>query len=336
MTGLILRRLAQLPIILLVIYSITLFLAFKIPGNPLENPDGRQPPKAVVEQMKKRYNLDNMGRFYWQYLGSATGVRYAMDAASGRLADEQRAAEEAGQAAPERYVFDLGPSLFYEDWRVNEIVASALPVSITLGSLAMLIALVIGLGAGVVGAVKPNSIADLATLMVALIGISLPSFVIGTVLLLVFAVWLPVAPVGGWGSLQQMALPAITLSLPFAAYIARLTRMGMIDALGTDFIRTARAKGLEESRVLLKHALKNAFLPVLSFLGPASALAMTGSFVVERVFSVPGIGQHFVNGVQNKDLFLISGVVLVFATMLVLFNLAVDVLYRWVDPRITQ
>jgi oligopeptide transport system permease protein len=131
-----------------------------------------------------------------------------------------------------------------------------------------------------------------------------------------------------------MIMPSIALSLPFAAYIARLTRMGMIEVLGADYIRTARAKGLSERQVLLKHALKNAFLPVLSFLGPATALAMTGSFVVERVFSVPGIGQHFVNGVQNKDLFLIMGVVLIFATMLIIFNLVVDVLYRWVDPRI--
>jgi oligopeptide transport system permease protein len=144
----------------------------------------------------------------------------------------------------------------------------------------------------------------------------------------------------GWGSVAtaqrplDLLWPALTLSLPFAAYIARLTRMGMIDALAQDYVRTARAKGLPESRVLLKHALKNAFLPVLSYLGPATALAMTGSFVVERVFNIPGLGQHFVNAVQNKDLFLIIGVVLVFSTMLVLFNLAVDVLYRWVDPRI--
>ena len=131
-----------------------------------------------------------------------------------------------------------------------------------------------------------------------------------------------------------MVLPAVTLSLPFAAYIARLTRMGMIEHLGADYVRTARAKGVSERAVLLKHALKNAFLPVLSYLGPATALAMTGSFVVERVFNVPGLGQHFVDAVQSKDLFLIIGVVLVFSTMLVLFNLAVDVLYRWVDPRI--
>src|SRR5204863_2316944 len=128
--------------------------------------------------------------------------------------------------------------------------------------------------------------------------------------------------------------PTITLSLPFAAYIARLTRMGMIEQLASDYVRTARAKGLSESRVVFRHALRNAFLPVLSFLGPATALAMTGSFVVERVFTIPGMGQHFVNAVQNKDLFLIIGIVLIYATMLILFNLAVDVLYRWVDPRI--
>jgi len=186
----------------------------------------------------------------------------------------------------------------------------------------------------VVGAVRPNSIADLSTLAVALVGISLPTFVIGTVMVLVFSVWLGWFPVATWGTPRDMVLPAVTLSLPFAAYIARLTRMGMLDCLQADFIRTARAKGVAETRVLFKHALKNAFLPVLSYLGPAAALAMTGSFIVERVFNVPGMGQHFVNAVQNKDLFLIIGVVLVFATMLILFNLAVDVLYRWVDPRI--
>ena len=185
-----------------------------------------------------------------------------------------------------------------------------------------------------IGSIRPNSFWDLSTLSIALVGISLPNFVIGTLLLLVFGVWLAIFPVGGTGTLRAMVLPAFTLSLPFAAYIARLTRMGMIDQLGADYIRTARAKGLAERRVLLKHALKNAFLPVLSYLGPATALAMTGSFVVERVFDVHGLGEHFVNAVQNKDLFLIMGVVMVFSTMLILFNLAVDVLYRWVDPRI--
>jgi oligopeptide transport system permease protein len=217
---------------------------------------------------------------------------------------------------------------------VNEIISASLPVSVTLGGTAILIALAIGLGAGVIGAVRPNSAADIGTLIIALVGISLPSFVIGTVLLLVFPVLLGIGKVGEWGTLRAMVLPAVTLSLPFAAYIARLTRIGMIDSLGADYIRTARAKGVSHSGILIRHALKNAFLPVLSYLGPATALAMTGSFIVERVFTVPGMGQHFVNAVQNKDLFLIIGVVMIFATMLVLFNLLVDVMYRWVDPRI--
>jgi len=327
------RRLAALPIVVLVVYTITLTLAWAVPGNPLENPEKRPKPE-VVEQMKKQYNLDSFPRFYWSYLTSATGIEYARDRLSGEIAREREAAREAGLPAPARPVFDLGPSLEYDDWTVNEIVGSALPVSVTLGGAAIVIALVLGVGAGVIGAVRPNSIVDLASLAVAMIGISLPSFVIGTVLLLIFAVLIPVMPVGGWGGPTRAALPALTLSLPFAAYIARLTRMGMIEALGTDYVRTARAKGASERAVLFTHALKNALLPVISFLGPAAALAMTGSFVVEEVFTVPGMGQHFVNAVQNKDLFLIMGVVLIFATMLILFNLAVDVLYRWVDPRI--
>lgn len=335
MTGLILRRLAQLPLILLVIYTLTLTLAWAVPGNPLENPDGRRPPPEVQEQMLRQYNLDSFWRFYGSYLDSATGVRYLRDTISGDAAQRAQVAAEAGLSPEPRFVFDLGPSLQYDDWRVNEIVAGSLPVSVALGAAAIIIATIVGTLAGVVGAVKPNSFADLSTLAIALVGISLPNFVIGTVMLLIFGVWLQVLPIGGWGGIDRMIMPAVTLSLPFAAYIARLTRMGMIEQLGSDYIRTARAKGATERTVILKHALKNAFLPVLSFLGPASALAMTGSFVVERVFNVPGIGQHFVNGVQNKDLFLIMGVVLIFATLLVLLNLVVDVLYRWVDPRIT-
>jgi oligopeptide transport system permease protein len=335
MLPLILRRLAQLPIILLVIYTLTLALAWAVPGNPMEKGEGRRPPAEVMEEMKRQYNLHSFRAFYGSYLYNFSGARWVNDHYLTDRAERTAAqARAANQAPPERYIFDMGPSLQYEDWRVNEIVAGSLPVSVTLGASAILIALVLGVTAGVVGAVRPNSIADLATLAVALVGISLPSFVIGTAMVLVFAVWLGVAPIGGWGQLKHLPLPAITLSLPFAAYIARLTRMGMVEHLKADYIRTARAKGVSAAGVLLKHALKNAFLPVLSYLGPATALAMTGSFVVERVFSIPGMGQHFVNAVQNKDLFLIMGVVLVFSTMLIVFNLIVDVLYRWVDPRI--
>jgi oligopeptide transport system permease protein len=323
MSRLILRRLLQLPLILVVIYTITLTLAWLIPGSPLDRPEGRRPPPEVEQAMLAQYDLDSFGSFYVSYLDSASGLRWLRE----RLL--------SGATRPAGPVFDLGPSLHYEDWRVNDIVAAGLPVSVALGASAMLIALAIGLTAGVLGALRPGSLADNATLLVALIGISLPNFVVGTALLLIFPVWLGLGHVAAWGSPEDAILPALTLSLPFAAYIARLTRMGMIEQLASDHVRTARAKGLSETRVVLKHALKNAFLPVLSFLGPATAGAMTGSFVVERVFNVPGIGQHFVNAVHNKDLFLIIGVVLVYATMLILFNLVVDVLYRWADPRIS-
>ncbi len=306
MIPMIVRRLLQMPFILLAIYTVTFLLAWALPGSAVVNDEGRAPPPEVMAAIEARYGLDDPVRFYFSYLRDVV------------------------------FHLDFGPSLRYPDWTVNQIVASALPVSVALGLTAILIATVIGLAAGVVGALKPNSWADFATLALALIGISLPTFVIGAVLLIVFPVWLGVGQVGGWGSVGDLMLPAFTLSLPFAAYIARLTRLGMIETLGADYIRTARAKGLSRNQVVLKHALKNAFLPVMSYLGPAAAAAMTGSFVIEKVFNVPGIGQHFVNGVLNKDLFLIMGVVLIYATILILFNLAVDVMYRWIDPRIEQ
>lgn len=313
MTAMIIRRLIQLPFILLAIYTVTFALAWMIPGNPLERED-RKPPEAIVEAMKAQYKLDRPSTFYFSYLKNVTGIAY-VEGESDR-------------------VVNFGPCLQYQDWSVNELIGGTLPVSMVLGVAAVILALVIGLTAGVIGAVKPGGILDFGSLMIALVGISLPSFVIGTVLLIVFAVWFPVFRIGSWGSFGDIFLPALTLSLPIAAYIARLTRLGMIDTLGEDYIRTARAKGVPEYRVVLRHALKVAFLPVLSFLGPAAAAVMTGSFVVEKVFNVPGIGQHFVNSVLNKDIFVIMGIVLTYSTMLIVFNLVVDVLYRWVDPRI--
>lgn len=313
MYRLILTRLLQMPLILLAIYTITFVLAWLIPGNPLDK-DGRRPPQEIVDAMRAQYNLDNPVSFYGDYLGKASGVSWLLG------------------KSPRP--FDLGPSLTHENWSVNEILGAGLPVSITLGLAAILLACVIGMSAGVIGALKPGSKRDALTLVLALVGISLPSFVVGTALLVVFGVLLKWLPIAGWGGVEHLALPAITLSLPFAAYIARLTRFGMIEQMQADYIRTARAKGLPERVVVLKHALKNAFLPVLSYLGPACAAAMTGSFVVEKVFAVPGVGQHFVDAVLAKDLTLIMGVVLAYSTMLIMFNLAVDVLYAWVDPRI--
>ena len=314
MGGLILRRLAQLPLIILVVYTVTFALVWVIPGDPVDAPEGRRPPQAVIDAMRAQYDLDDPVTFYFSYLGKATGISWL-------LGD-----------APEP--FDLGPSLKNPGWTVNGILAAGLPVSIALGLAAIIIALVLGLSAGVLGGLRPNTWIDAGTQALAVIGISLPSFVIGSLLLAIFAVRLGWLPIGGWGNFSHLVLPAVALSLPFAAYIARLTRFGMIDEMRKDYVRTARAKGLPEKQVALGHALRNAFLPVLSYLGPATAIAMTGSFVVEKVFAVPGIGRHFVDAVLAKDITLIMGVVLVYSTMLVLFNLAVDALYSWIDPRI--
>ncbi|MBC04220.1 MAG: hypothetical protein CMJ34_13110 [Phycisphaerae bacterium] len=314
MAGLILRRLLQLPLIILVVYTATFALVWVIPGDPVDAPEGRRPPQAVIDAMRAQYDLDDPVTFYFSYLGKATGISWL-------LGD-----------APEP--FDLGPSLKNPGWTVNGILAAGLPVSIALGLAAIIIALVLGLSAGVLGGLRPNTWVDAGTQALAVIGISLPSFVIGSLLLAIFAVRLGLLPIGGWGNFSHLVLPAVALSLPFAAYIARLTRFGMIDEMRKDYVRTARAKGLPERQVALGHALRNAFLPVLSYLGPATAIAMTGSFVVEKVFAVPGIGRHFVDAVLAKDITLIMGVVLVYSTMLVLFNLAVDALYSWIDPRI--
>ncbi len=308
-------RLLQLPLILLAIYTITFMLIWIIPGNPLEKPEGRRPPAEIVDAMQARYNLDDPVVFYGDYLSGVSGLDWVLGDREGP-------------------VIDFGPSLRHENWTVNEILAAQLPVSILLGLSAVSLACLIGIGAGVLGAVRPGSLLDLGSLLLALVGISLPAFVIGTLLLVIFAVHLGWFPVGGWGEPGHIVLPALALSLPFAAYIARLTRSGMLEELQSDHVRTARAKGMPEYTVVLKHALKNALLPVLSYLGPATAAAMTGSFVVEKVFAVPGVGTHFVDAVLGKDITLILAVVLVYSAMLVLLNLCVDVLYRWIDPRI--
>ena len=315
LTKLIGWRLVQLPLILFAVYTTTFLLAWQIPGNPLEK-EGRRPPPEVMEQMQAQYNLDDPLAFYGDYIWKASGLAWV----------------SGDRIGP---VFNLGPSLRHENWTVNDILVTQLPVSMTIGLCSILLALLIGLTAGVLGAIRPGSWIDMLSFTIALIGISFPSFVIGVVLLIVFSVWLQWFPISGWGTWRHLVLPSIALSLPFSAYIAQLTRAGMIEQLRSDHIRTARAKGLPEHIVVLKHAMKNALLPVVSYLGPATAAAMTGSFVIEKVFAIPGIGTHFVDAVLGKDITVLMGIVLVYATLLVLFNLAVDVMYRFLDPRPT-
>ncbi len=304
MTRLIFRRLALGLVTIACVYTLTFVMVITIPGNPFQQGDRTMAPE-VEQALHARYDMDNNWLYFWQFLKGAAH-------------------------------FDFGPTYTYNDWTCAQVIGSALPVSVMLGLLAILIAVAIGVPIGVLSATRQNTWIDVSGLLFVLMGVSVPVFVTGSVLLTTFAVWLHVAPVGGWGTLAHLPLPAFTLALPFAAYIARLTRTGMLDALSADFVRTALAKGVSSRRVAWRHALKVAFLPVLSYLGPATAQAMTGSFVVEKVFGVPGLGQHFVNAALNLDSGLLLGSVLVFSAILVALNLLVDVLYAWLDPRISE
>ena len=328
MLRLILSRLLQLPLVLVVIFIITLTLAWVVPGDPLEGSEGRNRTPQQVEVLKRQYHLESPGSFLWHYVkGLVVGI----------------------EGHPPPY---FGPSLQNTSLTVNEIIGVALPYSICLGLLALLFALIIGLCTGIIGAWRPGSPLDFASLGVALLGISLPSFVTAFALLILIKLVSGFAPIGNpydvpgfafwtasfWQNFglmfKYLLVPALALSLAPAAYIARLIRLGLADVMSSDFIRTARAKGVSERNVLFKHALKVAFLPVLSFLGPAAAATMTGSFVVEQVFAINGIGNEFVDAVLNKDQFMILAVVLIYSTMLIVFNLIVDVAYAWIDPRI--
>jgi oligopeptide transport system permease protein len=296
----ILYRLLQFPLILGVIYLLTFLLAWVAPGDPFTNERNLDP--VVRERLEKKYHAESPGKFLAWYPYNI--IRFG----------------------------DFGPSMQYKEWSVNDIVRSSLPVSVTLGFFALMLAVLIGVGVGTLAAVRRGGVLDWSSLSITLIGISLPSFVTAALLLMLAAKWK--LPIGGWGRISDMILPGLALSLAPMAYIVRLTRVSMLDVLGFDYVRTARAKGLSRTVVVWKHCLRNAFLPVLSYLGPAAAVTLTGSFVVEKVFNIPGLGQHFVNSVLNRDRTLILGVVMVYSVFLLAFNLLVDIAYAWVDPRI--
>jgi len=299
----VLRRLLTFPLVLLLMYGGAVLLVTATPGEGLEGEKELSP--EVLAAKRKLYNYDQpwVVRYFWTW--------------------------------PKRLVWDQDlPAHQYEDWTVVEIMRAALPVSLQLGVLALALAIMLGLAVGVLSAVRRGHWLEHLSVGFCLIGISLPTFVTGSVLLMVVAIWLRAVPVGGWGRPAQAILPALTLALPYAAYIARLTRAALLDVYAEDYIRTARAKGLSEARVLFDHALRNALLPVLSYLGPAAAAIFTGSFVVEKVFTVPGMGTHVVESINNRDQSLILATVMVYGVFLASFNLIVDVLYGVVDPRI--
>lgn len=297
-----LRRLAALAVVLFCVVTITFFLMRLSPGGPFDAE--RKLTPAIEKQLLAKYKLD--GPLHEQYLG------YLGDLLRGDLRDSTK----------------------YRNRSVAEILAQTLPVTITLGAVAFAIAVTAGVVLGVMAAAGQGTWKDTAAMLFALSAISLPAFIIGPVLILVFSLWLHWLPVGGWGQPAAMVLPALTLAAPYVAYIARLLRGSMIETLGQDFVRTARAKGVAERVVLYKHALRVAILPVVSFLGPLAAHLLTGSIVVETIFHIPGAGGFFVHSILNRDGFLLGGVVIVYCAMLVIFNLVVDLLYTLLDRRI--
>lgn len=231
---------------------------------------------------------------------------------------------------------DLGPSFQYVDYSVNELIAQGFPVSLKLGISAMIVAVVFGSLFGMIAAMRQNSVTDYSMMTVAMTGISIPNFVVAPLLILVFAVALGWLPAGGWnnGAWPNMVLPVIALALPQVAYVARIMRGSMIEVLRSNYLRTARAKGLPMRQVMLRHALKPAFLPVLSYLGPATAGIITGSVVMEQIFSIPGLGRFFVQGALNRDHTLVLGVVIFYGALIIVFNFLVDLLYSVLDPKV--
>jgi oligopeptide transport system permease protein len=303
MLATLLRRLVSLVIVLFCVVSATFLMVRLSPGGPFDSE--RKISPAIERALLAKYKLD--GTLWQQYSG------YIGDLLHG----------------------DLRLSTKYRNRSVNEILAQTLPVTLTLGSVSFLIATLSGVWLGAYAATRRGHFGDTAAMLAALLAISLPSFIVGPLAILVFSLWLGWLPVGGWGGLSHLVLPSLVLAAPFVATIARLMRGSMLETLNQDFIRTARAKGLSERTILYKHALRVAILPVVSYLGPLAANLLTGSIVVETVFNIPGAGGFFVNSILNRDGFLLGGVVIVYCILLVLLNLVVDIAYTALDRRIS-
>ena len=307
MTKYIIRRCLGLIPTLFVIITLSFFIIRIAPGGPFS--EERALPKQVLENIEKRYHLDDP--LLVQY------GRYVLDILRG----------------------DLGPSFRYKDYDVNYYIRTSLPNSMILGLLSLSLAVILGISAGLVSATRQNSALDYLSMSVAVFGLSVPLFVVGPVLMYIFAMKLNLLPTSGWmmsgDSWKTVLMPMITLAFPYFAYLARLSRASILEVLRSDYVRTARAKGLSESVIMVKHVLKGALLPVVSYLGPAFAHIVTGSIVVETIFRVPGLGRHFVQSALNRDYTLIMGTVIVYSVILLVMNFIVDIVYGFMDPRIS-
>ncbi|MEO0368895.1 MAG: ABC transporter permease subunit [Pseudomonadota bacterium] len=298
-------RLLQAIPVLFVVITTTFFLIRQAPGGPFDADKPVIP--AVKRALEAKYNLDQP--LFQQYLS------YMGDLLKG----------------------DLGPSFKYPGWAVHDLILSGLPVTAELALYALLVALVIGVIAGTLAALKPNTAQDYIPMSLAMIGICMPTFLLGPLLVLIFGFRLDWLPVSGWGDLPgDKILPSITLGAAYAAYVARLTRGGMLEVMNQDYIRTARAKGLPEWVVVLKHGLRGGVIPTVAFLGPAFAGLLAGSFVVETIFQIPGLGRFYVQAAFNRDYTMILGTTIFLSTLIVLFNLLSDLLATWLNPKLRQ
>jgi oligopeptide transport system permease protein len=299
----IVRRAVWLVLTLWIVFTLSFFLMRNTKGSPLDRSD-RKLDASVRQLMEERYGLNKPLHIqYWDALTS-----YLRG--------------------------DLGYSLVEKDKRVDYFISSGLPISATLGLLALSLAIVIGVTIGVLAALRRGRWLDTTLMGIATLGIALPNFVLASLAVLLFAFvwrWFPPA---GWGTLEQLILPVACLAAPYAAYIARLTRTSMLEVLGQDYLRTAMAKGLSPSRIIIRHALRGALLPVVTYLGPASAGILTGSLVIEQVFGIPGLGTHFVQAALTYDYTLCMGLVLLYTLILYTLNFLVDLSYSWLDPRV--
>ncbi|MCF6224993.1 MAG: ABC transporter permease subunit [Xanthomonadales bacterium] len=297
-----LRLLQAIPVILVVI-TVTFFLVRAAPGGPFDSDKAVMP--EVKAALEAQYRLDlPMSQQYFAYLG---------DLAKG----------------------DFGPSFKYPGRDVNELISAGLPVTAELGAYALLVALILGGLAGIMAALKPNTAQDYIPMSFAMVGICMPTFLLGPLLVLVFGIYLEWLPVAGWGDIPgDKILPSLTLGAAYAAYIARLGRAGMLEVMSQDYIRTARAKGLPEWQIVVKHALRGGMIPVVAFLGPAFAGLLAGSFVVETIFQIPGLGRFYVQAAFNRDYTMILGTTVFLSTLIILFNLLADILAAWMNPRL--
>ena len=289
---------------LFALITISFFVMRVAPGGPFSG--NRKITEAVLANLNRAYHLDEP---IWMQFG-----RYLWGLAR----------------------FDFGPSMKYRDYSVTELIIQGLPVSLEVGMWAMLLATVVGIVIGIVGDLRRNGMADLSAGVIAMVGLAVPSFVIGPVLQIMFGLALKWLPIAGWdGAINAKILPILVLALPNIAYISRLTRGSMIESLRTNYVRTARAKGIGARRVIWKHALTGAMLPVIAYLGPATAITVTGSVIVEQIFGIPGIGRYFVEGAANRDYPLVMGVTIIYGGIVILANIVTDVVRGLIDPKVS-